>query len=237
MKLNILAFGAHPDDVELSCVGTILKHIDKGYKVGLIDLTRGELGSRGTAETRKVEAENSRKLMGASIRENLDLGDGFFAHNRENMIKVARTIRKYQPDIVLANAKEDRHPNHGAGARLVSEACFHSGLQKIAIDDLAPWRPTAVYHYIQDKNLQADFVIDISDYIDRKMECIQAFKTQFYQNDGAKIDGPATPISGKDFFDYVQAKDKTNGRSIGVEYAEAFNVGRIPGIDDLYDLK
>lgn len=236
MKLDILAFGAHPDDVELACVGTLLKHIDKGYKVGIVDLTQGELGSRGSGPLRLIEAENSRKLMGATIRENLGMPDGFFEHNKENVLKIVAMIRKYQPDIVLANSLEDRHPNHGVGAKLVADACFHAGLIRVEVEGLEPWCPKAIYHYIQDKNLQADFVVDISDFIDQKLACIQTFSSQFY-SDTQDDSEPTTPISSKNFFDYVMAKDRTNGRSIQVEYAEAFNVGRIPGVDDLFDLK
>ncbi len=235
MKLDILAFGAHPDDVELACCGTLMKHIDAGFKVGIIDLTQGELGSRGSAELRLIEAENSRKIMGAEIRENLGMADGFFTHSKENLIAVARMIRKYQPEIVLANSLEDRHPDHGKGARLVSDACFHSGLIKIDIDGLQPWRPRAVYHYTQDKNIKADFIVDITPYMSKKLECIQAFSSQFFTGTDEDDEGPKTPISSKNFFDYVKAKDRTNARAIQVEYAEAFNVGRTPGVKNLFD--
>ena len=236
MKLDILAFGAHPDDVELACCGTLLKHIEAGYKVGIVDLTQGELGSRGSAELRLVEAENSRKIMGASIRENLGMADGFFTHSQENLIAVARMIRKYQPEIVLANSIEDRHPDHGKGARLVSDACFHSGLIKIDIDGLQPWRPRAVYHYTQDKNIEPDFIVDITPYMNKKLECIQAFSSQFFTGTDEDNEGPKTPISSKNFFEYVKAKDRANARSIRVDYVEAFNVGRTPGVGDLFDL-
>lgn len=236
MKVDILAFGAHPDDVELACCGTLMKHIEAGYTVGIIDLTRGELGSRGSGELRLVEAENSRKLMGAVVRENLGLSDGFFTHSKENLLAVAKMIRKYKPKIVLANALEDRHPDHGKGARLVSDACFHSGLIKIDIDGLDPWRPRAVYHYNQDKYLEPDFVIDISPYMEKKLECIQAFSSQFFTGNEADNSEPSTPISSKNFFEYVKAKDRTNARAISVDFAEAFNVGRTPGVGDLFDL-
>ena len=236
MKVDILAFGAHPDDVELACCGTLMKHIEAGYTVGIIDLTRGELGSRGSGELRLIEAENSRKLMGAVVRENLGLSDGFFTHSKENLLAVAKMIRKYKPEIVLANALEDRHPDHGKGARLVSDACFHSGLIKIDIDGLEPWRPRAVYHYNQDKYLEPDFVVDISPYMEKKLKCIQAFSSQFYTGEEESIDEPSTPISSKNFFEYVKAKDRTNARSISVDFAEAFNVGRTPGVRDLFDL-
>jgi len=236
MKLDILAFGAHPDDVELACSGTLLKHIADGYKVGIVDLTQGELGSRGSGELRLKEAESSRKIMGAEVRENLGLSDGFFTHSKENLLAVAKMIRKYQPDIVLANSIEDRHPDHGKGARLVSDACFHSGLVKIDIDGLEPWRPRAIYHYIQDKNLVPDFIVDISPYMDQKLKCIQAFSSQFFIGNEEEDDQPQTPISSKNFFEYVKAKDRTNARAIRVEFAESFNVGRTPGVNDLFDL-
>lgn len=236
MKVDILAFGAHPDDVELACSGTLMKHIEAGYTVGIVDLTQGELGSRGSGPLRLIEAENSRKIMGAAVRENLGLPDGFFTHSQENLLAVAKMIRKYQPDIVLANSIEDRHPDHGKGAKLVSDACFHSGLVKIDIDGLAPWRPRSVYHYIQDKNLVADFVVDITSHMERKLECIQAFSSQFYTGLDENDTEPLTPISSKNFFDYIKAKDRTNARAIGSEFAEAFNVGRTPGVGDLFDL-
>ena len=236
MKLDILAFGAHPDDVELACSGTLMKHMAAGYKVGIVDLTQGELGSRGSGELRLVEAENSRKIMGANVRENLGIPDGFFTHSKENLLLVAKMIRKYQPDIVLANSIEDRHPDHGKGARLVSDACFHSGLIKIDLDGLEPWRPRAVYHYIQDKNIRPDFLVDISPYMEKKLKCIQAFSSQFFTGSEEEDDQPETPISSKNFFEYVRAKDRTNARAIRVDYAEAFNVGRTPGVGDLFDL-
>ncbi len=233
MKLDILAIGVHPDDVELSCSGTLLKHIDLGYKVGLCDLTEGELGTRGTRELRKQEAEEARRRMGAMVRENLNLGDGFFRNTQEAQQSIITVLRKYQPDIVLANALEDRHPDHGRAAQLISEACFYSGLRKIE-DGFDPWRPKAVYHYIQDKNLVPDFVCDISPYIEKKMELIMAFKSQFYDPNAKE---PETPISSKNFMDFIKAKNKSMGRSIQAEFAEGFNVGRIPGIENLFDLK
>lgn len=236
MKLDILAFGAHPDDVELACSGTLMKHMAAGYKVGIVDLTQGELGSRGSGELRLVEAENSRKIMGANVRENLGIPDGFFTHSKENLLLVAKMIRKYQPDIVLANSIEDRHPDHGKGARLVSDACFHSGLIKIDLDGLEPWRPRAVYHYVQDKNIRPDFLVDITPYMEKKLKCIQAFSSQFFTGSEEEDDQPETPISSKNFFEYVRAKDRTNARAIRVDYAEAFNVGRTPGVGDLFDL-
>ncbi|MCE2789093.1 MAG: bacillithiol biosynthesis deacetylase BshB1 [Saprospiraceae bacterium] len=224
MKVDILAFGVHPDDVELSASGTLLKQIEAGYKVVLCDLTRGELGSRGNAQLRMKEAEDARVLMGALDRVNLGMPDGFFQHSVENILEVVRVIRRFQPEIVLANALSDRHPDHGRAARLVAEACFYAGLLKIetsGVDDVLqePWRPKALYHYIQDRNLKADFV--------------RCFSSQFYHPD---MEGPETPISGKSFLEFLYAKNKTYGRDIGADYAEAFQVSRIPGVNDLFDL-
>ena len=240
MKLDILAIGVHPDDIELSCCGTLLRHIHLGYKVGLCDLTMGELGSRGNGQLRLQEAEESRKKMGALVRENLGMADGFFEHSKSNILSISKVIRKYQPEIVLANALADRHPDHGRAAQLISEACFYSGLVKIEQQDdnnqqLAPWRPRAVYHYVQDRNIEPDFLVDISEYFEKKMELILTFASQFYTGDDDE--GPQTPISGKYFMDYMKAKNRSYGRDINAEYAEAFNLNRIPGVNDLFDLK
>ncbi|MDF1696884.1 MAG: bacillithiol biosynthesis deacetylase BshB1 [Saprospiraceae bacterium] len=238
MKVDILAIGVHPDDIELGCGGTLLKHIALGKKIGLVDLTQGELGTRGTAETRKEEAEDSKNIMGALVRENLKMADGFFQHTEENILKICRVVRKYKPEIVLANAISDRHPDHGRASKLTSDACFYSGLAKIEITDedgsiLEPWRPKAVYHYIQDRNLKADFTIDISNYMEKKMKCILAYKTQFNLTD---YEGPKTPISGKSFMDFVRSKHQTYGRDINASYAEGFTVERTIGVRNLFDL-
>ncbi len=237
MKLDILAIGVHPDDVELSCSGTCLKHIAMGKKVGLLDLTRGELGTRGSAEIRDDEAAEAARLMGAVCRENLGMADGFFENSKDNKLKIVEAIRKYQPEIVLANALEDRHPDHGRAAQLVNDACFLSGLVKIpTCTDAGPqehWRPKAVYHYIQDRNLKPDFVVDITPYMDKKMELIFAFKSQFY-NPGSNE--PISPISEKSFIDFIKAKNRSFGRSAGVEFAEGFNVARTMGVNSLFDL-
>lgn len=236
-KLDILAIGVHPDDVELGCVGTLLKHINLGYQVGICDLTMGQLGTRGTPELRLEEAENARKIMGATVRENLGMEDGWFTHDKEHILKIAKVIRKYRPDIVLANAIEDRHPDHGRAAKLISDACFYSGLRKIEIEEggqqLEAWRPKSVYHYIQDRNLEADFVVDISDHMEKKIECIMAFSSQFYAPDQ---DGPQTPISSKLFMEAQRAKHRVYGRPINVDYAEGFTVSRYIGVNDLFDL-
>jgi len=238
MTVDILAIGVHPDDVELGCAGTILKHIEMGYTVAIVDLTQGELGTRGSGPLRLQEAEAARKVLGAVARENLGMKDGFFQHTTENILKISAAIRKYQPKIVLTNAVSDRHPDHGRASKLTSDACFYSGLLKIQQqdekgNDLKPWRPDAVYHYIQDRNIKADFVVDITPYVDQKIESIMAYKSQFYDPDSLE---PSTPISGLDFIEYNRAKNRAYGRDIRAEYAEGFTVERDPGVKDLFDL-
>ena len=225
IKLDILAFGSHPDDVELSCSGTILKNVSKGLKVGIIDLTRGELGTRGTPVLRAKEALAAARILGVEFRENLGLEDGFFRLDKPSLINVIRKIRQYRPEVVLANAMEDRHPDHGRGAALVAEACFLAGLPKIKTRShglLQPaWRPKALYHYIQYRKLKPDFVVDISGFMEKKIESIMAFSSQFY-NPGSKE--PETLISQKNFMDYIRTREKEYGRLIGKEYGEGFNV-------------
>ncbi|MBI3501705.1 MAG: bacillithiol biosynthesis deacetylase BshB1 [Bacteroidetes bacterium] len=225
MKLDILAFGAHPDDVELSCSGTILKNISEGKKVGIVDLTRGELGTRGTAAIREKEAKNAAKILGVSFRENLKLPDGFFEINKKNILKVIQKIRHYKPDVVLAPAISDRHPDHGRAAQLIAEASFLSGLPRIGTKEKSKkqpsWRPKAVYHYIQYRKHKPDFAIDITPYIEKKMEAIQAFASQFY-NPVSKE--PETLISHPKFFHYVRQREMEYGKLIGAQYAEGFNV-------------
>lgn len=237
MKLDILAFGAHPDDVELSASGTVLKHVAAGMKVGIIDLTQGELGTRGTIETRYDEAAVSSKILGLSARHNLKMADGFFEINEENKRLIIEQIRKYKPDIILANAVADRHPDHGRASKLVSEAAFLSGLVKIetSLDGVVQeaHRPKAVYHYIQDYFMEPDFVVDITEFYEAKMESIQAFKTQFYDPNS---DEPDTPISGKEFLDFIESRMRQFGRPIGAKYAEGFTVERYTGVDLLTDL-
>lgn len=238
MKLDILAIGAHPDDVELGCGATIAKEIANGKTIGIIDLTRGELGTRGTAETREEESKNSAEILGVSVRENMDFADGFFVNDKTHQMALIRKIRQYQPDIVLCNAVTDRHIDHGKGSSLVSDACFLSGLIKIETEDNGKaqeaWRPKHVYHYIQWKDLKPDFVVDVSDFINTKMEAVLAFKTQFFDPDSTD---PETPISSKNFTDSIKYRARDLGRLVGVEYGEGFTVERYVAVDSLYDLK
>jgi len=241
-KVDILAIGAHPDDIELACCGTLLRHLDQGKSVGLLDLTRGELGTRGSAEIRDREAAQSAKLMGAAFRKNLKLPDGFFTYTRENVKMIIQVVRACRPTIVLANAVTDRHPDHGRAARLISEACYYSGLQKVVTYDEQGrpqdrWRPDNVFHYIQDRNLKPDFIVDISDYIEKKMELILTFRSQFYLPEADEYaDELNSPISGEDFLAFVRAKAAAYGRDAGFSYAEGFTVERTPGITDLFHL-
>ncbi len=239
MKLDILAIGVHPDDVELSCAGTILKHIAQGKKVGILDLTRGELGTRGTPALRTQEANKAAKILGVSVREQLTMADGFFENNENNQKHIIHILRKYQPEIVLCNAISDRHPDHGRAAKLTADSCFYSGLKKIETlgDDnkLQPvWRPKAVYHYIQDQFIHPDFVIDITPFMDKKMESILAYSSQFYDPNSKE---PETPISSKNFIENIKAKSNMIGRAINCDYAEGFTVNRYPGVESLFDLK
>lgn len=237
MKLDILAFGAHPDDVELGCGGTIAKEIALGRKVGIVDLTRGELGSRGSADIRDREAGNSADILGISIRENLRMRDGFFINDEAHQLQIIQIIRKYRPDIVLCNAIDDRHIDHGKGSKLVSDACFLSGLRRIETTfegvNQESWRPRAVYHYIQWKNIEPDFVVDITGYEDIKLKAVMAYDSQFY-HPGA--DGPATPIATKNFLESISYRAKDLGRIIGTEYAEGFTVERYLAVNSLQDL-
>lgn len=238
MMVDILAFGIHPDDIELSCSGTLLKHISMGYSVGLCDLTEGELGTRGNAVLRKQEAENSRKKMEAKFRVNLGMPDGFAEWNKKNIINIVRIIRLHRPRIVLANAISDRHPDHGRGAKLVADACFYSGLAKIEIEDsqgklLEKWKPDVVYNYVQDRNIKYDFLVDISDVFEKKMDLILTFESQFYKSGD---NGPKTPISGKNFMDFMESKNRSYGRDINVDFAEAFTINRDIGVRNLFDL-
>ncbi|GGG43583.1 bacillithiol biosynthesis deacetylase BshB1 [Croceivirga lutea] len=239
MKLDILVFGAHPDDAELGAGGTIAKEVANGKKVGVVDLTRGELGTRGSAALRDKEAKKSAEILGLTIRENLEFADGFFSNDREHQLQIIKMVRKYKPEIVLCNAVDDRHIDHGKGSKLVSDACFLSGLIKIDTkldgDDewQNPWRPKLVYHYIQWKNLKPDFVVDISGYIEKKKESILAYSSQFFDADSEE---PETPISSKNFLDSVSYRAQDLGRLVGVDFAEGFTVERFVAVDSITNL-
>lgn len=238
MKLDILAFGAHPDDVELGASGTIAKEVSLGKKVGIIDLTRGELGSRGSAEIRDQEAKKGAAILGVSIRENLHFRDGFFVNDEKHQLEIIKMIRKYKPEIVLCNAIEDRHIDHAKGSKLVSDACFLSGLTKIEtlLDGKKQehWRPKQVYHYMQWKNIEPDFVVDITGFIDVKMESVLAYSSQFYDPNSNE---PVTPITSKNFLDSVKYRAEDLGRLVGVDFAEGFTVERYLAVNSLSDLK
>ncbi|MBI3133117.1 MAG: bacillithiol biosynthesis deacetylase BshB1 [Bacteroidetes bacterium] len=237
MKMDILAFAAHPDDIEISAAGTLMRHLAQGKKVVIVDLTEGELGTRGTIETRAAEAAESAKIMGVSERVNLKLADGFFDLSRESKIKLIEQIRRFKPQVVLANALSDRHPDHGRAAQLAAEACFLAGLPKVETSwegkPQEAWRPKALYHYIQENYHRPDFVVDITAFADRKIEALKAFKTQFY-DPGSKE--PATPISGERYFDFLKGRWLDFGKSIGVTYAEGFIAARPIGVDDFTTL-
>lgn len=238
MKVDILGFAAHPDDIEISCGGTVIKSIKEGKKVAIVDLTQGELGTRGTKETRYEEASNASRILGLSDRKNLKLRDGFFSYTEDSLLKVIEQIRYYRPEIVLANSITDRHPDHGRASHLISEACFYSGLVKIETtyngEKQVAHRPKAVYHYIQDRYIEPDFVVDVTEHIDQKMEALLAFKTQFYDPDSSE---PITPISGQDFIDFLYARMREFGRPIGATFAEGFTVDRLLGVKSLFDLQ
>ena len=239
MKVDILAFGAHPDDVELGCGGTISKAIQAGKTAAIIDLTRGELGTRGTAAIRAIEAANAAEILGIKIRENLNLPDGFIFNNKENQLKVIKKIRQYQPEIVLCNAIADRHIDHGKSNTLVREACFLSGLQKIITKgsegkNQNSWRPKAIYSYIQWNSIPPDFVVDISGYIDLKMKAVAAYESQFYNSDSQE---PETPISSQNFMDSVRYRAADLGRLSNTDFAEGFNSERLISVNDIFDLK
>lgn len=237
MKLDLLAIGAHPDDVELSCSGTLAKEISRGKKVGILDLTRGELGTRGSAEIRDQEANEAAKILGVSVRENLAFADGFFTNDRSHQLEIIKILRKYQPEIVLCNAIDDRHIDHGKGSKLVSDACFLSGLQKIETtfegSQQNAWRPKHVFHYIQWKEIQPDFVVDITGFMDKKIEAVKAYQSQFH-NPGNNE--PNTPISSSNFLESVSYRARNLGRLIGTEYAEGYTAERYPAVNSIFDL-
>lgn len=238
MKLDILALAAHPDDAELGCGGTLIRHIKAGLKVGVVDLTRGELGTRGTPEQREQEAAASAKVMGLAVRTNLGLPDGYFQSVKEHQLKVVAAIRTYRPEIVLANALYDRHPDHGKGADIAYTSCFLSGLVKVETTDSngkaqEPWRPKALYHYIQSQFIEPDFVVDISNEWEQKMTAIRAYKSQFYDPSSQE---PVTYISTPEFLRMLESRAIEMGHAIGVKYGEGFRTRRWVGVKSLTDL-
>jgi bacillithiol biosynthesis deacetylase BshB1 len=238
LKLDILAFGAHPDDVELGCSATLAKELSLGKKVGIIDLTRGELGTRGSVDIRNSEAAMAAEILGVQVRENLDMRDGFFVNDESHQLQVIEMIRKYQPEMVLCNAIADRHIDHGKGSQLVSDACFLSGLTKIEThhngQKQAAWRPKVVYHYIQWQTIEPDFVVDVSAFMDVKMKAVQAYASQFYDPNSTE---PVTPIASKNFLDSIEYRAMDLGRLVGVAFAEGFTVERYLTVNSLGDLK
>lgn len=238
MKLDVLAFGAHPDDVEISAGGSMAAFVAQGKKVGIVDLTRGELGTRGSADLRDLESANAAKILGLSIRENLAMADGFFQHTQENLNAVIVELRRFRPEIVLCNSITDRHPDHGKGSKLVSEACFLSGLKKIETswngESQEAWRPNAVYHYIQDFHIEPDVVMDVSKFFNVKMESIKAFQSQFFDPNSQE---PNTPISGEEFFEHLKGRALQMGRPAGFLYGEGFTTERYIGVNSLFDLR
>ncbi|NOT37357.1 MAG: bacillithiol biosynthesis deacetylase BshB1 [Saprospiraceae bacterium] len=237
-QVEILAIGVHPDDVELSCSGTLLKHKDLGYQFGILDLTLGELGTRGSAEIRTLEAMSAAEFMGAEFRHQLNLGDGFFQNEEKNILQIIPIIRAAQPKIVLANAIEDRHPDHARASRLIADACFLAGLHRIKTElngqPQNAYRPSAIYNYTQDYYLPPDVVVDISEYMDKKLEAIRCFKSQFYNPNSSE---PESAISGKEFFDEIIAKSRVSGRVIGGRFGESFTVNRPIGVHNLLMLQ
>lgn len=237
MKLDLLAFAAHPDDVELSCAGTMIKQMQAGYKTGIIDLTRGELGTRGSAAIREQEAALATKILGLSVRDNLNMRDGYFEVSEENKLAIVKMIRKYKPEVILANAPSDRHPDHGRASKLVSDACFLSGLIKVSTSmdgkEQEVWRPRAVYFYIQDRRLDPDFIVDVSDVMEKRIEAIMSFSSQFYNPASTE---PDTAISSKQFLEGLKSRALEFGRLIGTEYGEGFITERTPGVNDIFQL-
>ncbi|MGB0840405.1 MAG: bacillithiol biosynthesis deacetylase BshB1 [Chitinophagales bacterium] len=242
MKVDILAFGAHPDDIELSCAGILISHIAMGKKAAIVDLTRGELGTRGTPEIRDIEAANAAKIMGVSARENLGLEDGFFKVDKTNQLKVIQMIRKYRPEIVLANAPNERHPDHPRGAQLVVEAAFKAGLRMIETRDEAgniqeAWRPKNLYHYIQSRHLEPDFVVDISEHVDTKMKSIMAYTSQFtVPNSNYNSDEPQTFLTHPAFLNRLLERSSLMGQRAGFTHAEGLIVNRTIGVKNLFEV-
>ena len=238
MKLDVLAIGSHPDDVELGCSGTLIKEIKRGKKVGIIDLTQGEMGTRGTIETRFQEATDAGKIIGVSIRENLKMRDGFFQNNEEHQLKLVPIIRKYKPEIVIGNILEDRHPDHGRGGWLIYDSCFLSGLRQVKTKDengneQEKWRPKMLLHYIQDRFYEPNIIIDVTDVWEQRLQSVKAYKTQFFNPD---LNEPQSYISNPDFLDSITSRARLLGKRIGVKYAEGFISKKSIGIQNLDSL-
>ena len=237
MKIDILAIGVHPDDVELGCSGTIINEIKRGKRVGIVDLTQGELGTRGNIESRYQEAANAAMIMGVLVRENLKMRDGFFENNEENKLKLITAIRRYQPGIVIGNVLHDRHPDHGRAGKMIADCCFLAGLTKIETKDengnsQPRWKPSYVLHYIQDWYHEPDLLIDISEVFEQRMKAIEAYTTQFHTSEGSG-EGPQTYISTPDFLESIIARSRMFGKRIGVRYAEGFISEKTIGIHNL----
>ncbi len=237
-EVDLLCITAHPDDVEISCGGTVLRHIDLGRTVGLVELTAGELGTRGSSEMRRREAEAARQVLGAAFRYDLGLPDGFFRLEREDLLKVVQVIRRHRPKVVITNAVRDRHPDHGRGAQLVAEACFLSGLRRIETSEgrakQEHWRPQQVLHVVQDNWIDPDLIVDVTPYFDKRMEALLCFRSQFYDPSSTE---PESPIATKDFLPFVEGRMRSFGRIIHTTYGEGFTVARAPGVKDLLDLQ
>lgn len=237
MKLDLLVLTSHPDDAELGCSGTILLNVAQGKKVGIVDFTEGEMGTNGTVETRKIESEKAAKILGLSIRENLKFEDVFFKDDKWHQIEIVKIIRKYQPEIIITNAKQDRHPDHGRAANLVLAAYFMAGLKKLetSVNDMPqlPWRPKAVYHFIQSNYIKPDFIVDISEVWEKKLESIRAYSSQFH-NAGSQLE--KTFISTPEFMRFVEARAVEFGQAIGVKYGEGFTSDRKIGVKNIFDL-
>jgi bacillithiol biosynthesis deacetylase BshB1 len=235
MKLDVLAIGAHPDDVELGCSGTLINEVRRGKKAGIIDLTQGELGTRGTIETRYQEAADAAKIIGISVRENLKMRDGFFTNDEAHQMQLVKAIRKYQPEVVIGNILEDRHPDHGRGGWLLYDACFLSGLRQVKTTDdegkeQEKWRPKMLLHYIQDRFYEPDIIVDVSDVWEQRMESIKAYRTQFYDPNSTE---PQSYLSNPDFLDAIVARARSLGKRIGVKYGEGFVSKKNIGIANL----
>jgi bacillithiol biosynthesis deacetylase BshB1 len=237
LKLDILAVAAHPDDVEIACSGTLVLHADKGLAVGVLDLTKGEMGTRGSAKLRMVESQAAAQIMGLAVRENIGLPDCFFQNDRESQEKIIQQLRRFKPEVVLCNAPQDRHPDHGKAAQLILDSCFYSGLKKIETywegQRQEVWRPKQVFHFIQDKYLAPDFVVDVSPFWERKVEALKAYESQFYNPQSAE---PQTPISSERFWVFMEARAREMGHAIGATYGEGFIKSKMIGIRSLFDV-